>query len=78
MNIKIAGETSEIAVDLLTSSINTRMVTSLDTGNTKVSTSIDPGLNLLSVNLLSSLVVLEKELKTTGSSVSSKIQTRRI
>ena len=78
VNIKIAGETSEIAVDFLTSSINTRMVTSLDTGDTRVSTPTDPGLNLLSVNLLSRLAVLEKELRTTGSSVSPKRQTRRV
>ena len=78
MNIKIVGETSKIAVDFLTSSINTRMVTSLDTGDTRVSTPTDSGLNLLSVNLLSRLAVLEKELRTTGSSVSPKRQTRRV
>ena len=78
VNIKIAGETSENAVDFLTSPINIRMVTSLDTGETWVSTPTDPGLNLLSVNLLSRLAVLEKELRTTGSSVSPKRQTRRV
>ena len=78
VNIKIAGETSKIAVDLITSSINTRVVTSFDTGYTRMSTPTDPGLNLLSVNLLSRLAVLEKELRTTGSSVSPKRQTRRV
>ena len=77
VNIKIAGGTSEIAVDFLTSSINTRMVTSSDTGDTRVSTPTDPGLNLLSGNLLSRLAALEKELIATGPSVSPKRQTRR-
>ena len=77
VNIKIAGGTSKTAVDFLTSSINTRMVTSLDTGDTRVSTPTDPGLNLLSGNLLSRLAALEKELRATGPSVSPKRQTRR-
>ena len=64
-----------LAGNILTSL--TSLKTSWNDGNTKVSTTIH-SLHLLSANLLFSLAALKKELKVTGSSVSSKIQTRRI